>query len=109
MSKNLKYLSIIPLYGTCILLIYLFVLCLKDRISKKKFYKAFIICAVASAVCWYMIAMIVYITSKSIISFDFVDFGIIITLFIAGYMINAFTFTYIDKKWDYLLSDIEQK
>ena len=36
MSKNLKYLSIIPLYGTCILLIYLFVLSMREKISKKK-------------------------------------------------------------------------
>lgn len=39
MNKKLKYLSVIPLYGACILFIYLFVLSLKDKISKKKFSK----------------------------------------------------------------------
>ena len=43
MNKRLKYLSIIPLCGTCILFVYLFVLCLKDKISKKKFFKSFIV------------------------------------------------------------------
>ena len=32
MNKKLKYLMFIPLYGTCILLIYLFVQCLKEKI-----------------------------------------------------------------------------
>ena len=70
MNKKLKYLAAIPLYGTCILLIYMFVLCLKEEISKKRFFKTFFICAIVSAICWYMVMMIVYIISKKIINFD---------------------------------------
>lgn len=102
MNKKLKYLSVIPLYGTCILFIYLLILSIKDKISKKKFFKTFMICAIVSAICWYMVMMIVYITSKKIIYFDFNDFGILFVMIIAGYMNNAFTFIYIDKKWNYL-------
>ena len=40
MNKKLKYLSSIPLYGTCILFVYLFILSLKDKISKKNFLKS---------------------------------------------------------------------
>lgn len=105
MNKKLKYLSIIPLYGTCILLIYLFVLSLKDKISKKKFFKNFLICAIVSAICWCMVMVIVYIVSKKIINFDFDNSGILITMIIGGYMINAFTFKYIDIKWNSLYYD----
>ena len=53
MNKKLKYLSIIPLYGTCILFLYLFILSIKEKISKKKFFKSFLICAIVSAICYY--------------------------------------------------------
>lgn len=102
MNKKLKYLSIIPLYGTCILFVYLFILSLKDKISKKKFFKSFFICAIISAICWYMVMMIVYIVSEKLIHFDFNSVGLIISMIIGGYIINAFTFKYVDIKWNYL-------
>lgn len=105
MNKKIKYLSLIPLYGTCILLIYLFVLSIKEKILKKVFVKTFMICAIVSAICWYMVMIIVYIVSKSIIPFNFNAFGILITMVIGGYMINAFSFVYIDKKWNNMFCD----
>lgn len=109
MNKKLNYLSIIPLYGTCILLIYLFVLSIKDKISKKKFFKSFVICAIVSAICWYMVMMIVYIVSKKLIYFNFDSIGILITMIIGGYMMNAFTFIFINKKWEYLTTTNENE
>ena len=102
MDKRTKYLPIIPLYGTCALLVYLFVLSLKNKISKKKFYETFFICAIGSAICWYMVMIIVYIVSKKLIYFDFNTIGSIITMIIGGYIVNAFAFKYIDIRWDYL-------
>lgn len=102
MNKKLKCLSIIPLYGTCILFIYLFVLSIKEKISKKNFFKSFFICAIISVICWYTIMMIVYIVSKKLINFDFNTIGIIITMIIGGYIINAVSFKYVDVKWKYL-------
>lgn len=102
MNKKLKYLSIIPLYGTCILFVYLFILSLKDKMSKKKFFKSFILCAIASAICWYIVMMIVYIVSEKLIHFDFNTIGLVLTMIIGGYIMNAFTFKYVDVKWDYL-------
>lgn len=102
MNKKLNYLSIIPLYGTCVLFVYLFILSLKDKISKRNFFKSFILCAFISAICWYMVMMIVYIVSEKLIHFDFNTIGLIITMIVGGYIINAFTFTYINIKWNYL-------
>lgn len=109
MNKKLKYLSIIPLYGTCVLFVYLFILSLKDKISKKKFFKSFFICAIVSAICWYMVMMIVYIVSEKLIHFDFNTIGLILTMIIGGYIINAFTFKYVDIKWNYLFYRNEEE
>ena len=109
MNKKLKYFSIIPLYGTCILFVYLFILSLKDKISKKNFFKSFILCAIVSAICWYMVMMIVYIVSEKLIYFDFHSIGVIITMIIGGYIINAFTFKYVDIKWNYLFYRNEEE
>ena len=57
-----------------------------------------------------MVMMIVYIISKKIINFDFNKLGLIITMIIGGYMMNTFTFIYVDKKWDYLAyEDIKEE
>lgn len=103
MSKKLKYLSAIPLYGTCILFIYLYISCLKNKISKKKTIITFIICAVVSGICFYMVMMILYIISKRT-NFDFNHLGPIISMIIGGYLKNAFTFVYVDKKWNSLVT-----
>lgn len=102
MNKKIKYLMFIPLYGICILLIYLFVQCLKEKISKRKFGKIFLICGIVSAICWYMVLVIVFLVSKKLIFFDFNELGIILTIIIAGYMANLFTFKLIEYKWEYL-------
>ena len=46
--------------------------------------------------------MIVYIVSEKLIRFDFNTIGLILTMIIGGYIINAFTFKYVDVKWSYL-------
>ena len=109
MNKKLNYLSILPLYGTCILYVYLFILSLKNKISKKKFFRSFIFCAIVSAICWYMVMMVVYIVSEKLIHFDFNSVGLIIIIIIGGYIINAFNFKYIDKKWNYLFYRNEEE
>ena len=109
MNKKLNYLSILPLYGTCILYVYLFILSLKNKISKKKFFRSFIFCAIVSAICWYMVMMVVYIVSEKLIHFDFNSVGLIITIIIGGYIINAFNFKYVDIKWNYLFYRNEEE
>lgn len=79
------------------------VLSLKDKISKKKFFKKLHLFVLSSsAICWYIVMMIVYIVSEKLIRFDFKTIGLILTMIIGGYIINAFTFKYVDVKWSYL-------
>lgn len=99
MDKKLKYLSAIPLFGTCILLVYLFVLSLKNRISRKRFIKAFWICSVVAAICCCAVFLILKAVTGSMPDFNFNVTGRILVAVIAGYMMNAFTFIYLDKIW----------
>lgn len=110
MNKKIKWLSIVPLYGTCILLIYLFVLSIKHKISKGKFIMVFWISAFVSSMLFYLIVILAYIFSKKIIQFDFNKYGAIVAIIIGGYLMNAFTFIYVDKKWNYLtFTDTEKR
>lgn len=110
MNKKIKWLSIVPLYGTCILLIYLFVLSIKHKISKGKFFMVFWITAFVSSMLFYLIVILAYIFSKKIIQFDFNKYGAIVAIIIGGYLMNAFTFIYVDKKWNYLtFTDTEKR
>lgn len=109
MNKKLKYLSVIPLYGTLILFVYLFILSLKGKISKKNFFKSFILCTIVSSICWYMVWMILYIISEKLLHLNFNTIGLILTIIIGGYLINVFIFKYVDVKWDYLTYDSEEE
>lgn len=109
MNKKINYLSIIPLYGTCIALIYLFFLSVKEKISKRIFMKVFWICAIVSALCWSMTYLILFTINRSFHISFLMDNLIIILIVIAGYMMNAFVFTFINKKWAYLTTDNENK
>ena len=42
MNKKLNYLAIVPIYGTVVLLVWLFIKMAKQEINKKKFYAYFI-------------------------------------------------------------------
>jgi hypothetical protein len=102
MDKKIKYLSVIPLYGTCALYIHLYIMCLKDKISKSKFYKIFTISAAMSSMCWLVTTAIVYMIGEKITYFNFNNFGLYIALIVGGYIMNAVTFKYVDKNWTYL-------
>lgn len=99
MNKKLKYLSAIPALGTCILLFYLFVLSIKGEISKKKFFKTFGICAAVAIICYCAVFFILKAVTGSIPDFDFNVAGKLLVPIISGYLMNAFTFIYIDKIW----------
>ncbi len=102
MDKKLNYLSIIPLYGTCIILIYLFIQSIKQKISKNRFMRTFWICALISAVCWVMVGLVLYIINNSFHILFLKNHWTILLVILAGYMMNIFTFRFINKKWEYL-------
>ncbi len=100
MKKELNYLAVIPFYGASIVLFYLFILVIKEKISKKKF-------TIVFSLCWTIIHLILSIIYKNLNILFFKDIKDIVQLFIAGYMANAFTFPFINEKWDYLFANDE--
>ena len=104
MNKKLKFLAFVPIYGLCIMLVYLFFLALGGKISKKRYLKTFLICAIISIVCYVIVYLILYVINKCFsMAFLLENKGILLIL-IAGYMMNIFSFMFINKKQEYIFS-----
>ena len=105
MNKKTNYLAIIPIYGTCILFILLFVKLFKNEINKKKFN----IYLCVSAVFGFLSILIMILFLKFVNSLlditNFIDrYGLIFAFVTGGYLLNFFAFTLLNKKW----SDLEK-
>ena len=103
MNKKMNYLAIIPIYGTIILLFWLFTKMIKEEINRKKFYVYF----VSSALFGFLSILIVILFLNFINSLtDIVNFinsyGLIFAFLVGGYLMNLFAFTLINKKWNEL-------
>ena len=105
MNKKMNYLAIIPIYGTVILLFWLFIKMAREKINKKKFHAYFI-----SSVLFGFLSVLISILFLNFIN-SFVDitnfinsYGILVVFIIDGYLMNLFTFTLINKRW----SDLEK-
>ena len=101
MNKKMNYLAIIPIYGTVILLFCLFIKMARGKINKKRFQAYFI-----SSLIFGFLSVLISILLINFIDFfvditDFINsFGILIAFIIGGYLMNLFTFTLINKKWN---------
>ena len=105
MNKKMNYLAIIPIYGTVILLFWLFIKMTRGKINKKKFYAYFI-----SSVLFGFLSVLITILLFNFINFltdisNFIDsYGLLVAFIVGGYLMNLFTFTLVNKKW----SDLEE-
>lgn len=103
MNKKINYLAIIPIYGTVILLFWLFIKMIKQEINKKKFHAYFI----SSALFGFLSILIAilflnFINSLTDITNFINSYGIIVAFLVGGYLMNLFTFSLINKKWNEL-------
>ena len=101
MNKKINYLSIIPIFGTVILFFWLFIKMAKQKINKKKFNAYFI----SSALFGFLSILITilflnFINSLVDISNFINSYGILVAFIVGGYLMNLFTFTLINKKWN---------
>ena len=101
MNKKINLLIIIPIYGTIILMIWLFIKMIKEEINKKIFYAIFI-----SSVLFGFLSILITILFLNIINSltnitYFIDnYGISFSFIIGGYLMNLFTFILINRKWN---------
>lgn len=101
MNKKINYLVIIPIFGTVILFFWLFIKMAKQKINKKKFNAYFI----SSALFGFLSILITilflnFINSLVDISNFINSYGILVAFIVGGYLMNLFTFTIINKKWN---------
>lgn len=97
MNKKINYLAIIPIYGTVILMIYLFVLMAKNRIDKRKFVLYFTSVALFG---FLSILFFVLLFKFMYINFDIqllYDYGLLFAFILGGYAMNAFAFIALKK------------
>lgn len=101
MNKKINYLAILPAYGTCIMLIWLFIRMVKGEINKKKFYSFMFGCGCFSVI------MILILALLARFVYSVFDFGSFLSNYepfgyyvIVGYLVNLFVFTQINRKWD---------
>ena len=101
MNKKINYLDIIPIFGTVILFFWLFIKMTKQKINKNKFNAYFI----SSALFGFLSILITilflnFINSLVDISNFINSYGILVAFIVGGYLMNLFTFTLINKKWN---------
>lgn len=100
MSKKLNFLAVLPLYGSIILLLWLFIKLIKKEINEKKFTLYFYSCGFAGAI---VIALpMLFLKYQFNFSADQIGIAIIIVLIVGGYLWNLYTFILFNKKWDKL-------
>lgn len=91
MNKKINCLAIIPIFGTVILFFWLFIKMTKQKINKNKFNAYFI----SSALFGFLSILI------TILFLNFINsYGILVAYIVGGYLMNLFTFTLINKKWN---------
>lgn len=101
MNKKINYLAIIPIFGTVILFLWLFIKMAKQKINKKKFNAYFISSALFGFLSILItILLLNFINSLVDISNFINSYGILVAFIVGGYLMNLFTFTLINKKWN---------
>ena len=101
MNKKINCLAIIPIFGTVILFFWLFIKMTKQKINKNKFNAYFI----SSALFGFLsilttILFLNFINSLVDISNFINSYGTLVAYIVGGYLMNLFTFTLINKKWN---------
>lgn len=104
MNKKINYLAIIPIFGTVILLFWLFIKMIKQEINKKKFHAYFISSALFGFLSILVAILLLNFINSLIDISSFIDsYGILIAFIVGGYLMNLFTFTLINKKCNDLI------
>ncbi len=100
MNKKLNYMAIIPIYGSVILLFWLFIKALKNQINKKKFHIYLICSGIIGFLSILIIILFLNLINSLVDINDFINgYGLLVAFIVGGYILNLYTFTLINKKW----------
>ena len=101
MNRKMYFLAILPIWGSIILLFWLFIKMVKQEINKKKFDAYFISSALFGFLSILVTILLLNFVNSLIDITNFINsYGLLIAFIVGGYLMNLFTFTLINKKWD---------
>lgn len=103
MDKKTNYLAIIPILGSVILFLWLYIKLLKHEINTKKFLACFISSALLGFLSIVVVMLFLYFINYLFDIKIFIEnYGMIVAFVIGGYLLNLFSFVSINKNWDNL-------
>lgn len=103
MDKKTNYLAIIPIFGSVILFLWLYIKLLKHEINTKKFLACFISSALLGFLSIVVVMLFLYFINYLFDIKIFIEnYGMIVAFVIGGYLLNLFSFVSINKNWDNL-------
>lgn len=101
MNKKINYFAILPIFGSVILLFWLFIKMIKQEINKKRFHAYFISSALFGFLSILIVILFLNFINSLVDITNFINsYGMIIAFIVGGYLMNLFTFNLINKKWN---------
>lgn len=99
MKKKMNFLAVIPIYGTVIIMLWMFVQTIKQRIPMKRFVVYLASTALAGFLSiLFSILLFIFIGKLFLTSTLINEHGIVMGFVLGGYLLNLFTFTMINKQ-----------
>lgn len=104
MNKKMNFLAILPLYGSIIVLFWLFIKTFKKEINKKKFNIYFYSCGIMGGISiWLLILFVLFLNYQFNFSDEPFNIAIVVGFVLGGYLTNLYTFLLLNKKWKDLI------
>lgn len=99
MNKKMNLFAILPLFGSIIVLLWLFVKVIKKEINKKRFYLYFFSCGLVGGISiWLLRIFVLFLNNQLNFSDELFSVATIIAEILGGYLMNLFTFLLLNKK-----------
>lgn len=101
MNKKMNILAVLPLYGSIIVLFWLFIKSIKKDINKKKFNLYFYSCGIMGGITILLLMLFVlFLNYQFNFSKEHFSIAIVVGLILGGYLMNLYTFLLLNKKWE---------
>ena len=101
MNKKMNFFAILPLYGSIIALIWLFIKSIKKEINKKKFKLYFYSCGLMGGISILLLMLFLFFLKNQFNFFnEHFSISLVVVLILGGYLMNIYTFLLLNKKWE---------
>lgn len=100
MNKKVKYLAAVPIYGSVILLLLLFIKAIKREIDRKEFGACFVSSGFMGFFSIFVSVLLFKFINMLLVTNTFInDYGLVLGFVLGGYFMNLFTFTMVNKRF----------